>query len=66
MTKRVALLGVIHEAMLSCPFPTGAETTTVLHGEEIIAQRPFLVRGMIDRLAEADGVEAVPLIFAKT
>jgi len=62
---RVAVFGILQEAMASCPFPSDATNISVLRGQAILDGKPLLVRGAFARLAEEDDIELVPLVYAK-
>jgi microcystin degradation protein MlrC len=65
-SKRVALIGFRHEAMISCPFLTDPSTTHIHRSEEMrqVSYSPAL--GALARLDEEEGFEAVPLLVART
>jgi microcystin degradation protein MlrC len=63
-SKRVAIIGVRHEAMLSSPFLTDETTTGIHYGQAILAMPQTAVTGVVDRLREEPDVEIVPLVYA--
>ena len=65
-SKRVAVLGFRHEAMLACPFLTDASTTLFYYGNEIVDLPNTTISGTIDLLRQQADIEIVPLIFVRT
>jgi microcystin degradation protein MlrC len=64
---RIAVTGWIQEAMTRSPFLTTAASTQVSRFDEIRHVTNYrTVLGAIDRLDAEDGVEAVPLLFARS
>ena len=60
--KRIAVLGISYEALLRSPVPT--DTMEIYRGEDILASKLWMIRGMDARLSEDDDVEIVPLLWA--
>jgi microcystin degradation protein MlrC len=65
-SKRVALIGFRHEAMISCPFLTDPSTTHIHRGGEMRQVSYSPASGALARLDEEEGFEAVPLLVART
>jgi microcystin degradation protein MlrC len=64
MTRRIAIVGLSVEALITSPIPTGIDGMQIHRGEAILHGDLWLVRGALDRLAKAPGYAAVPLIWA--
>ncbi|UXT85216.1 M81 family metallopeptidase [Agrobacterium tumefaciens] len=64
--KRIAVLGLRHEAMLACPFLTDETTCVIWRGEEIRNAKLDVLSGVFDRIEREPDVEAVPLLFCRT
>lgn len=65
-TKRIAVLGFRHEAMIACPFPTDLSTTMFWYREELRAVPVDTLTAVFDRIDAEPGYEAVPLTFVRT
>ena len=64
VTRRIAIIGVSVEALITSPIPTDIAAMQIHRGDEILRNDLWLVRGALDRLAVAPGYAAVPLIWA--
>jgi microcystin degradation protein MlrC len=60
--KRIAVLGISYEALLRSPVPT--DTMEIYRGQEMLASKLWMIRGMDARLSEDEDVEIVPLLWA--
>lgn len=65
-TKRIALVGFRHEAMISCPILTDPSTTDILRGDEMRAAAYTPATGALRRIDEEPGFTAVPLLLARS
>lgn len=65
-TKRVAVLGFRHEAMIACPFLTDESTTMTWYMDDLRDLPVRTLTGAFDTIAAEDGFEAVPLLFCRT
>ncbi|WP_172295478.1 M81 family metallopeptidase [Pseudoruegeria sp. HB172150] len=65
-SKRIAVLGFRHEAMIACPFLTDESTTMTWYLDELLDVPVTTLTGVFDTIAAEDGFEAVPLLFCRT
>lgn len=61
---RIAIVGLSIEIMLSSPIPTGIEALQEYSAEQMLQGDLWMVRGVLERLAEDEVCEAVPLYWA--
>ncbi|OCW55503.1 M81 family metallopeptidase [Hoeflea olei] len=61
---RIAIVGLSVECLLGSPLKTEAADMQVYRGREMTDGDLWMVRGVLQRLAEESGVEAVPLMWA--
>src|SRR5690606_8341018 len=61
---RIAIVGLSIEIMLASPIPTGIEALQEYSGEQMRDGDLWMVRGMLARLGDEAGYEAVPLYWA--
>lgn len=61
---RIAIVGLSIEIMLASPIPTGIEALQEYSADQMRDSDLWMVRGMLARLSEEAGWEAVPLYWA--
>jgi microcystin degradation protein MlrC len=65
MTKlKIAIVGLSVESLIESPLKTTAADMQNYRGTEMVEGNLWLVRGILDRLAEDDDVEAAPLVWS--
>ena len=65
MTKlKIAIVGLSVESLIGSPLKIPAEEMQNYRGSEMVEGNLWLVRGILDRLAEDGDVEAVPLVWS--
>ncbi|MGZ9810279.1 M81 family metallopeptidase [Pseudoroseicyclus sp. H15] len=65
MTIRIAVFGIVHEAMLNSPVPLTDDTLVISRGAEVLGDDVFTMRGIVERLREEADVEIVPLLHVR-
>ncbi|MBB3966082.1 M81 family metallopeptidase [Rhizobium metallidurans] len=62
---RIAIVGLSIEIMLASPIPTELSAVQRYYADEILNGDLWIIRGMLERLAEDAEIEIVPLCWAK-
>ncbi|MCP4380818.1 MAG: M81 family metallopeptidase [Hyphomicrobiales bacterium] len=66
MSLRIAIIGLSMEVMIDSPLKTDASAMQIYRRDQIVDNHLWLVRGVLERLAEESDVEVVPLLWATT
>lgn len=64
MSMRIAIVGLSVEIMLSSPAVTGLASLQLFDPQQMRDNDVWMVRGMLERIAEDSDIEAVPLFWA--